>query len=79
VVFSVQLLLYLFFRCTDSDSNDSRGNNGVTNGKPDVSVTVVKFEATTYLDTDRKLMFDLKKPKNVLHFSECAHLLEITM
>jgi hypothetical protein len=57
----------------DSDSNESHGNTGVTNGKPDVSVTLVKFEATTYLSTGRKLLFDLKRHKTVLHFSKCAH------
>jgi hypothetical protein len=47
----------------DSDSNaESRGNTEVTNGKPDVSVTLVKFEAT-YLGTGRTLMFDLKRHK----------------
>jgi hypothetical protein len=63
----------------DCDSNESRGNTGVTNGKPDVSVTLVKFEATTYLSSGRKLMFDLKRHKTVLHLSICAHLPEITM
>jgi hypothetical protein len=65
--------------CTDSDSSDdSRGHTGVTNRKPDVSVTLVKFEAT-YLGTGRTLMIDLKSHKNILHCSKCAHFLEITM
>jgi hypothetical protein len=42
------------------------------------SVTLVKLEAT-YLGTGRTLMCDLKRHKNVLDFSKCALLLEITM
>jgi hypothetical protein len=76
----VQLLLYLDLDAlTAIAMRSSRGNTEVPNGKPDVSVTLVKFETTTYLGTSRKLMFDLKRHKNVLHFSKVAHLLEITM
>jgi hypothetical protein len=31
------------------DSNDRHGSTGVTDGKPDVSLTLVKFEATFFV------------------------------
>jgi hypothetical protein len=64
---------------TESDSNESLGNTGVTNGKPDVSVTLEKFSKTMYLGAGRTLIFVLKRHKNKLQFSKGAYLLEITM
>jgi hypothetical protein len=58
----VQLLLNLDLDAIDSDNSGRRGNTGVTNGKPDVSVTLAKFDAT-YLVTGRTLLLDLKRYK----------------
>jgi hypothetical protein len=75
----VQLLLYLDLGALHSDRKESRGNTRVTNGKPGAFVTLVTFGKATYLGTGRTIMLHFKRQKNVLCFSKCAHLLEITM